>query len=91
MAEVNKRDTPDEWSGAQDMLFVRMCRFMVENPAMFQHPGAAPVPPEHWACTAHNASWHAADLMETSAGVALVIVDPESGDELARESDGVLQ
>ena len=84
-------DTPDEWSTDQNALFMRMHRFMVENPRMFMHPQAADISAEHWACTAHNAAWHAADLMALDDDTALVIVDADTGEEMARESDGVVQ
>jgi len=79
-------DTPDEWTHEQQALFVRMLRFMSENPGVFQHPDATPVPLKHWECIAHNASWHAADVMGLDAETALVIVDADTDEELARES-----
>ena len=84
-------DTPDEWSAAQNALYIRMHRFVVENPRMFQHPNADDVPMEYWACTAHNVAWHAAELLALDDDTALVIVDADSGEEMARESDGALQ
>lgn len=40
---------------------------MDANPAVFTHPMAPPMHPDHWSTIAHNAAWMAADMLAGSA------------------------
>jgi hypothetical protein len=84
-------DLPDEWNEAQVAMFTRMSRFMEANQHVYKHPAAPMADAVHWACVAHNAAWHAAEMLALEDDSALVVVDVDTEHELARETDGTLQ
>jgi hypothetical protein len=56
-------DTPDDWTLAQNVVFSRLFRHMIGNQAVFTHPDAAEIEPDHWRTVCWNASWMAASFI----------------------------
>jgi len=54
-----------KWNPQQQSIFNEVFYTMVMNQDIFQHPKAAPIPPEHWATCAWNAGWTAADAAKS--------------------------
>ena len=82
------KDTPDDWTGAQSMLFQRIYEFMVKNQPAFSHPQAKPVSPEYWETTCFNSAYAAAEF-STDCGILTIMSDDET--VFASEKVGSLQ
>ena len=52
-----------KWSKQAKALYRGLKRYMIDNPELFMHPKAAPIPKAHWRTIAHNAAWIAAEML----------------------------
>ena len=77
---------PDDWSEAQNILYVKVHRFMSANKNAMSHPQAPVFTDEHWQTVCHNAAFLAAEMLETDS-LRILDVDTE---EVIAESPGRL-
>lgn len=74
------KDTPEEWTEAQNALFVRVYRFMIGNQSAVRHPKCFEISPAHWQTICHNAAWTAAEMLETDD---LTVLDADTEEVVA--------
>ena len=53
-----------KWSKHAKAMYRQLKRYMIDNPTLFRHPKAEPIPKAHWATIVHNAAWIAAELLD---------------------------
>lgn len=53
-----------KWSKAAKNVYRGLKRYMLDNPKLFKHPKAEPIPKAHWCTIAYNAAWIAADIVD---------------------------
>ena len=82
------KETPDDWTPAQNELFQRVYSFMVKNPLAFVHPQAALIAPEFWETTCFNAAYSAAQFAD-GCGEFTIVSDDDT--VFASERAGSLQ
>ena len=82
------KETPSDWTPAQNELFQRVYSFMVKNPLAFVHPQTPLIAPEFWETTCFNSAYSAAEFAG-GCGTFTIVSDDDT--VFASERAGSLQ